>query len=425
MELYALLSQYVFLACLFLGIYVLILEPRDRIHQLFFLLSLSEGLWNLFSMFVFRTNTEEQLWSWFRIAATFGILFTSLLLHFILTLTQRAAKKRWILLIYLFSLPVHYRNWTSSFIFDQIRKVETIWVFQPAVHSFWMYYWWIYSHSMAIISLVLLHRWRKRSTSKRIQHQAKIIFYSLLLFLTTASINDYFIAPRIRIPPISPIYFLIFIAGTSYAMIKYRFLSITHKTVCKDILQNMDVAVILLDLDSRVMMMNRKAGDLLQQTEAQVQGRNVSQVFRDTRVLQNGIQRILEDRIKTFTCTVQIPRLHDMMVLKLTLSLVKDRVGEKLGVLLIGQENNTLKQFLKRFRITWREWEIIQHVLSGLSNKGIAEELSISERTVKSHVTHIYNKLGIKNKVQLLKILGEFHVPAGLPEPQSVQTKFT
>jgi predicted ATPase/DNA-binding CsgD family transcriptional regulator len=53
-------------------------------------------------------------------------------------------------------------------------------------------------------------------------------------------------------------------------------------------------------------------------------------------------------------------------------------------------------------RLTQREREIADLVGGGMSNREIAEHLVISRRTVEAHVEHIYTKLGICSRVQLV-----------------------
>jgi DNA-binding CsgD family transcriptional regulator/tetratricopeptide (TPR) repeat protein len=48
-----------------------------------------------------------------------------------------------------------------------------------------------------------------------------------------------------------------------------------------------------------------------------------------------------------------------------------------------------------------REREVARHVADGLSNKGIAEALVLSHRTIEGHVEHILHKLGLQNRHQL------------------------
>ncbi|HEX6160351.1 MAG TPA: response regulator transcription factor [Thermoanaerobaculia bacterium] len=55
-------------------------------------------------------------------------------------------------------------------------------------------------------------------------------------------------------------------------------------------------------------------------------------------------------------------------------------------------------------RLSAREREVLEHVAAGLSNKEIAAQLRISERTVKFHVTAIFNKLGAENRAQAVAL---------------------
>ncbi len=59
-------------------------------------------------------------------------------------------------------------------------------------------------------------------------------------------------------------------------------------------------------------------------------------------------------------------------------------------------------------RLTWpealtdREREVISLVRQGLSNKTIAYQLSISDSTVRHHLTSIFDKVGVLNRQKLL-----------------------
>jgi len=49
-----------------------------------------------------------------------------------------------------------------------------------------------------------------------------------------------------------------------------------------------------------------------------------------------------------------------------------------------------------------REWDIVQLVSKGYTNKEIGDILSISRKTVTNHLYHVYKKVDVKNRVQLL-----------------------
>jgi len=52
--------------------------------------------------------------------------------------------------------------------------------------------------------------------------------------------------------------------------------------------------------------------------------------------------------------------------------------------------------------LTERELEIVRLVASGYKNKEVGHQLTISERTVKTHLTNIFQKLGVRDRVGLV-----------------------
>ncbi|MGE0645943.1 MAG: LuxR C-terminal-related transcriptional regulator [Nitrospira sp.] len=63
--------------------------------------------------------------------------------------------------------------------------------------------------------------------------------------------------------------------------------------------------------------------------------------------------------------------------------------------------------------LTEREREVITLVGRGLSNKDIAYHLSISDSTVRHHLTSIFDKVGVPNRQKLLLHTHHFRFPAG------------
>ncbi len=56
---------------------------------------------------------------------------------------------------------------------------------------------------------------------------------------------------------------------------------------------------------------------------------------------------------------------------------------------------------IQRLGLTARERQIVAAILSGHTNKDIAQEFSISKETVKSHLSNIFDKLGVSNRLEL------------------------
>ena len=62
---------------------------------------------------------------------------------------------------------------------------------------------------------------------------------------------------------------------------------------------------------------------------------------------------------------------------------------------------------LQEFGITRREHEILELIAHGLSNREIAEKLFVSENTVKTHSSRLFDKLSAKRRTQAVQIAKE------------------
>lgn len=82
------------------------------------------------------------------------------------------------------------------------------------------------------------------------------------------------------------------------------------------------------------------------------------------------------------------------------LSLLKDSETEESKV------ENFINNFFF-FSFSEREKDVIIKIREGESNKIIADDLFISERTVNKHIQNIYQKANVSNRIELIKIITE------------------
>jgi len=58
---------------------------------------------------------------------------------------------------------------------------------------------------------------------------------------------------------------------------------------------------------------------------------------------------------------------------------------------------------ISELEITKREYEVLQEIASGFSNKEIADKLFLSESTIKTHVSNLLVKLNAKRRTQAVQ----------------------
>jgi len=63
---------------------------------------------------------------------------------------------------------------------------------------------------------------------------------------------------------------------------------------------------------------------------------------------------------------------------------------------------------LRQLSITRRELEILELIAKGMSNREIAEKLFVSENTVKTHSSRLFDKLSAKRRTQAVQLGKEF-----------------
>ena len=123
-----------------------------------------------------------------------------------------------------------------------------------------------------------------------------------------------------------------------------------------------------------------------------------------------GDQVCVDNRLADHIATMTEQQLADMLeLLQNTLELLDfDADGEPKSE--PGSEpmpRPVNEYFLLKHKLSRREMDIAREVCSCLSNKQIGEKLFISETTVKSHISNILAKMGMKDRMQLVMFCRE------------------
>lgn len=88
-------------------------------------------------------------------------------------------------------------------------------------------------------------------------------------------------------------------------------------------------------------------------------------------------------------------------------------VGQQI-IAQLNQQNETPAQTpetdISQYGLTNREIEVLRLIANGATNKEIAQELIISENTVKNHVSNIFSRLNARDRIQLVIFARDHHL---------------
>lgn len=82
----------------------------------------------------------------------------------------------------------------------------------------------------------------------------------------------------------------------------------------------------------------------------------------------------------------------------------KSPLSPEAAMKLINEFRRKMDEEASNFNLTRRELEVLQLLAYGYTNKMIAEKMFISQQTVKSHIIHIFQKLGASDRTEAVAI---------------------
>ncbi|MCR5760564.1 MAG: LuxR C-terminal-related transcriptional regulator [Sphaerochaetaceae bacterium] len=71
----------------------------------------------------------------------------------------------------------------------------------------------------------------------------------------------------------------------------------------------------------------------------------------------------------------------------------------------ISRGGEVSRDSFEEYKITDREFEVIQYVCKGMTNKEIASEMNISVNTVNNHIANIFGKMNLNSRMDLLRFV--------------------
>ncbi|MBN1648886.1 MAG: PAS domain-containing protein [Spirochaetales bacterium] len=382
-----------------LGLFLLYRDGRSAFSRGFFWACLMLSIWAFSTVFGYGRFPAETVRFWTTTAYIAQSCFVVFMLRFFVIFTGRYPKgwKRMLFIVLIFLLPaaltfrsVFYNSIVSDF---------------PAGFWFLLFQFTVFSYNIASLFLVL--RWHRMTKSKREKKQAQLFAISAIAAIAAAWIVD-LAAAHFGKPAFSPVTTLIWLFCVVYIILRYRFIQLTPKLVSPDILDAVHEMIMLVDSNKKVITLNRKGTELFGFSPRSTD--ELAGKIDDFSRLDKIISTFPDSDDAIYFFRVFLTETDSIRPLDIRIKKIHDKFGEVLGMLITGTEVAGMEHFRKTFDLTSRQAEVVVLLLSGLSNREIAERMFVSERTIKGHLTNIYTKLRISNKIELYNLGSGFNL---------------
>lgn len=270
---------------LYLSIYVVAINPRERLNHACVAAVFCMFLWSLELMVVHFPHTNyatARIWvnigsvGWIGLPPAllgFSLLFTghghwykTWWYHALTTLPFTVffiAQLNWVIVTELVDRPFGWTHvWSSS-----------LWFPVFCVYYVGLYGW----------SLFLLAQFQRRTRRRTLKVLSRLLLATIFICLVIGSITDT-IMPMLElrwVPPMGPLITLLWAAGLAYALIKFKFLTISPATAADNIVDTMSDLLILCDPQSKIVTVNRAASEMLGYSQTTLEGEPFTYIIED------------------------------------------------------------------------------------------------------------------------------------------------
>lgn len=414
MNLFAFLAVLAALIYLELAVHVLSFDFRSGRNRVFFLLSLSLFWYAFCQSFFVVASTHDEAVFWHRAGAVGWVLAPMFSLHFLALITgnRKLTKPFPMILYYLPALIFLPKIFLGGFFMRDVFQSDGIWHVRVYSESpwFWFYHFMLLVYnSLGVFFLIF---WRMTTDREREKKQAGIVLWTFFLSIPAVYVCN-ILLPMFgfhRLPAFGYLAGLVFVAGIAWAIRRYRFLTLPTTPIPGEILMGLSDIILMLDSQGRVLLANRQFEEQTGIRLDKIAGLAVAKVLEDGESLEKQMDQLRKAPNSSSEAQVRF-RDHDNLIrsYNTSISVLRNSAQAVIGFILVffdvQDSEKDLAEFSNQFDISARELEIVRLLLQGCSNQVIADRLFISLYTVKTHVHRIYKKTGVRNKIELARIM--------------------
>ncbi len=179
----------------------------------------------------------------------------------------------------------------------------------------------------------------------------------------------------------------------------------TEKSLALRALEGLGVGLVLTNAQGRVLWLNRVANRVLGLDPEGSRGRTLQSLLQDVKLAEFWRAATAARETSTAEIALSLPRPSQV---KASAAASHDPSGQLLGHALVFAEvlgGSASERPAERAAgdgepegLTPQEMKVLKLVGEGHSNRQIAEKMQVAPSTVRSHLKHLYSKLGLRSR---------------------------
>ncbi len=396
-----------------LGYLVVRRDPSSRPRQAFLLMSIFLGTWAVIAVPTLSTGDLSAFRRLFLIGSLFQLLHFGSFLHFALAVTETTPRRyRLVYFIYLPCVLSTKLFWFHDDYVCDFALVNGTWQLNHQYGSAAFFSMLVIWFAYYVPAGIVYFRRGTRSATVREKRAFHILGASVVLLVIVTFLEVLVVPLLFRVPSRGTVLLFKFVWLLCFAYLVDRFQFLTAPPRLEDIalISFPGYVLVIVDHQRKVYRANEEAARFFEAPGESLPGIGIDELFPGG----THLCQLIDSRSDAGSASVSIVldlRNHATSrgLLDTKVSALRDKNGNRIGYVFIARPVFNGKRTDITAGITRREVEIIEQVLTGRRNSDIAKYLSISERTVKTHITHIFDKLGIENRIQLYALLRDNH----------------
>ncbi|HHY53686.1 MAG TPA: PAS domain S-box protein [Clostridiales bacterium] len=360
-----LINFFAFVVYVYLIWFVLNLNRKELLNRLCALAIMPFAIWSFAFTFLHSASTVNAATFWMNVASIGWCSFPVGVLWFYLGFShhEKLLKKKSFIAVCLFLAAFFiYEQWNGNLIVDLVRQPygwSSVWKISPMSFAFSMYYL-LFVVGCMYSALDFEHR----TNSVREKKQARIFYVNALVSLILGTTTDVML-PMLGIgtvPPLADVFILSWAGGLVYAVKRYGFMALTPATAAEDILSTVADSLMLVGVDGKIVLANKRVYELLGYTEQELKGKDIGSIADGidmAALLESGTIRSQELTL--------VKKNGEQVPVLFSASAVKDQEGEIVGIVVTALDITEYKKVEQELRASEQKYRtLIDHALVGI-----------------------------------------------------------